>query len=227
MTRIADLHPCERPRERLAARGAAALGDDELLALALRTGNAGRGALDLARDLLAAHPDGGLGRLGYARLAELEGLGTGRAAALAASFELARRWRTPEERALPRVDSPARVWERLEPLRTERKEHFVGLYLDACNGLLHQETVSIGTLTASLVHPREVFVPAVERSAAGVIVAHNHPSGDLRPSQEDRETTRRLASAGRILGIPLLDHVLVTSGGWLSFREQGLLGSPA
>ena len=99
----------------------------------------------------------------------------------------------------------------------------MALYLNARNRLIHRETVSIGTLTASLVHPREVFAPAIERRAASVIIAHNHPSGDLRPSAEDREATRRIAQAGRILGIALLDHVLVTETGYFSFRQGGCL----
>ena len=119
------------------------------------------------------------------------------------------------------VSGPRQVYERLQGLRHKRKEHFVALYVNARNRLTHVETVSIGTLTASLVHPREVFGPAVERSAAGVIVAHNHPSGDARPSAEDRAATRRLERAGRILGVPLLDHIVVGEGGYYSFREEG------
>lgn len=221
--RIAELHPVERPRERLAERGPEALSEEELLAVVLRTGYSGCSALDLAGELLRRYPDGALGRLPLAELRKQKGIGLSRAAALGAALELARRWAGPAGEPLPLVDSPSRVCERLEFLRGKKKEYFIAFYLNACNRLLHQETVSIGTLTASLVHPREVFGPALERSAAGVLVAHNHPSGDLRPSPEDRETTRRLAAAGRILGIPLLDHILVADSGWLSFREQGLL----
>ncbi len=108
-------------------------------------------------------------------------------------------------------------------LRVAKKEHFHGLYLDARRRLLHQETISVGTLSASLVHPREVFAPALACSAAAVIVGHNHPSGDPSPSEEDREVTRRLRRAGDILGLPLLDHVVVSAGRWFSFREHGLL----
>jgi len=222
--RIAEMHPVERPRERLEDRGPEALSEEELLAVLLRTGYAGCSAIELAKDLLRRYPDGALGRLPLGELKRLKGVGLSRAASLGAAMELARRWERREDQGLPLVDTPARVWERLGFLREKKKEYFVALYLNACNRLLHQETVSIGTLTASLVHPREVFAPAVERSAAGVLVAHNHPSGDLRPSPEDRETTRRLAAAGRILGIPLLDHVLVAESGYLSFRERGLMG---
>ncbi|MBI4346121.1 MAG: DNA repair protein RadC [Elusimicrobia bacterium] len=138
--------------------------------------------------------------------------------------ELVRRFDRPAESA-PDVGGPRQVYEQLHWLRRRRKEHFVALYVNARNRLLHVETVSIGTLTASLVHPREVFGPAVERAAAGLIVAHNHPSGDPRPSAEDRAATRRLERAGRILGVPLLDHVVVAESGYYSFREEGLLTS--
>lgn len=221
---VRELHPVDRPRERMASKGAGALSEEELLALLLRTGYAGCGVLELASDLLRRYPKGALARLPMRELGRIRGVGPSRAAALGAAFELARRWEVsgPGEGA-PLLDTPSRVMERLSFLKDKRKEHFVALYLNACNRLLHEETVSIGTLTASLVHPREVFSPAVERGAASVIVAHNHPSGDLRPSPEDRETTRRLVGAGRLLGIPLLDHLLVAGSGYLSFREKGLL----
>lgn len=222
---IRDLHRVERPRERLIERGAGALADEELLAILLRTGYAGCSALDLARDLLRRHPDGALARLSPVDLVAIKGVGPSRAAAVSAALELARRWAGREDHPdRPRIDTPGRVCEELRGLASKRKEHLVALYLDACHRLLHREVVSVGTLTASLVHPREVFAPAVEKSAAGVIVAHNHPSGDVRPSDEDREATRRLCQAGRILGIPLLDHVLVAEGRYFSFREHGLMG---
>lgn len=121
------------------------------------------------------------------------------------------------------LDGPALVWEYLHDVRCKPQEHFIVLYLDARDRLIYRETVSIGTLTASLVHPREVFSPAVERRAAAIIVAHNHPSGDSSPSSEDRQATRRLSQAGRLLGITLIDHVVVTKTGYFSFRGKGLL----
>lgn len=220
--RMRDMLPAERPRERLARFGAEKLADEELLAVLLRTGYAGRSALDLARRLLRRFPRGGLSRLPVESLRRLKGLGLSRAAAVAAAAELGRRW-MDEDAVEPALEQPARVWEHMHEWRGRRKEHFVAFYLDARNALIHRETVSIGTLTASLVHPREVFGPAVERRAAAVIVSHNHPSGDLRPSPQDRETTRRIARAGRILGIPLIDHVVVTQDAYFSFRRKGLL----
>lgn len=121
------------------------------------------------------------------------------------------------------LNGPALVWEYLHDIRCKPQEHFIVLYLDARDRLIHRETVSIGTLTASLVHPREVFSPAIGRRAAAVICAHNHPSGDIAPSAEDRQATRRLSQAGKLLGITLIDHVIVTKMGYFSFRGKGLL----
>lgn len=212
----------ERPRERLLSRGGAALSEDELLAAVLGTGTQGLDALELSRDLLNRYPGGGLSRLAPKALAKERGLGPARAARLAAAFELSRRWTQEASKPEP-VDSPRRAMRELGEMAALKKEHFVALYLDACHRAVHRETVSVGTLTASLVHPREVFAPAFERPAAALIVAHNHPSGDPEPSREDRETTRRLCQAGRILGLPILDHLIVAERGYFSFREQGLL----
>ncbi len=127
-------------------------------------------------------------------------------------------------REAPILSSPSGVVARVPAsLRRARKEHFLAFYLNARGGLLYQETVSIGTLTQSLVHPREVFYPAIVHGACSVIVLHNHPSGDSTPSQEDVRTTERLKEAGRLLGIPLEDHLIVSDSGFFSFREKGLL----
>lgn len=220
--RICDLHPTERPRERLERLGAGALSDVELLAVVLGTGCRGQSSLDIARRILAGLPGHKVTAASAAELRLYKGVGPGRAGVIAAAAELGRRWAEGREEGVL-LEDPGRVWEHLHSIRGERKEHFVALYLDGRNRLLHQETVSVGTLTASLVHPREVFGPAVERRAAAVIVAHNHPSGETRPSPEDQETTRRLSQAGRILGVPLLDHVIVTVSAHFSFRREGLL----
>ena len=125
----------------------------------------------------------------------------------------------------PVLDCPWRVVQRIPRSVCEsRKEHFLAFYLDARNHLVREETVSIGTLSASLVHPREVFSPAIAHAAAALIVAHNHPSGDCSPSPEDKDVTRRLQESGALLGIPLLDHLIVAAGGdFYSFRESGFL----
>ncbi|MFA6004537.1 MAG: DNA repair protein RadC [Elusimicrobiota bacterium] len=220
---LRDLHPVDRPRERLAGSGPEALSDQELLALILRTGYSGRSVMDLAAQLMREHPQG-LRGVGFSDLRRTKGMGASRAAALVAAFELARRCSGDNDPRLV-LDSPARVLAAVPAsVLAGRKEHLLAFYLNARSQLLHQETVSIGTLSASLVHPREVFSPALACCAAAVVAVHNHPSGDCSPSADDRDTTRRLARAGELLGMPLLDHVIVSGRAFFSFREHGLLG---
>ena len=218
---LRDLHPVERPRERLARSGPEALSDAELLAIVLRTGYKGRSVLEVAQDVLKALPEG-LEKADLRALSRLKGVGPSRAAGIVAALELARRGRGGDGRVT--LDSPARVLEQIPAaVRAGKKEHLLAFYVNARSQLIHQETVSIGTLSASLVHPREVFSPAIAHSAAAVIVAHNHPSGDCSPSNEDKDATRRLSRAGELLGIPLLDHLVVSSAAFFSFKDHGLL----
>lgn len=216
--KLRDYYRVERPREKLERVGPGSLKDEELLALLFRTGYVGKNVLELAREVLRRHPNGSLKGIPYHRLKSLKGVGVSRAAALVAAFELADRLsnRTDE----PVLDTLQKAADRLAWMRDRRQEHFVALYLNARHQVLRQETVFIGTLSASLVHPREVFAPAIENRAAAVIVAHNHPSGDPSPSQEDREATRRLRRAGELLGVELLDHLILTRRGPYSFREK-------
>jgi len=211
------------PREKLERSSIEALSDQELLALILRSGCAGRGVLELAKEVLEALPRG-LESADYRSLRRLKGVGRARAGSVAAALELAKRQRGLDAR--PVLDRPDRVAEQVPfATRSARKEHFLAYYLNARSQLIHAETVSIGTLSASLVHPREVFSPSLSHCAAAVIVAHNHPSGDCTPSSEDKDATRRLQRAGELLGIPLLDHVIVSARGFFSFRENGLLAT--
>ena len=141
---------------------------------------------------------------------------------LAASIELARRLLMPSEGQGP-VRSPRDACQAAASIRFEEKEHFLTLYLNARNVIIHQETVSIGSLNANIVHPREVFRPAIVRAAAALILVHNHPSGDVTPSQEDLKLTARLVEAGRLLGIEVLDHVIVSSRNYMSFRSESYI----
>lgn len=213
----------DRPRERLARLGAGALGDAELLALVLRSGGAGRDALATAREALARL--GGLRGLSQASLASLSrlpGLGPAKAASLLATRELAQRLAArPLERGAP-IRGPVDVQRHFAPgLPARTQESFSVLLLDGRHRLIAIEEVSRGTLTASLVHPREVFREAIRCAAAALILVHNHPSGDPSPSGEDRSVTRRLGRAGELIGIRVLDHVIVAEGGHYSFREAG------
>lgn len=218
----------ERPREKLLKRGATALSDAELLALVLRTGDAaaGKSAIDLGRELLARF-DGSLRLLAQAELNELQqvkGLGLAKAASLKAAFTLAARFQARPLASLEAFTAPSQIFEHFHhELRDLRKEQFLVLLLDGKNRISRKVPVSQGSLNQSIVHPREVFAPAVRESAAAVIFIHNHPSGDPAPSREDREITRRLKEAGELLGIRVLDHVIIGDGSYYSFSEQGTL----
>jgi DNA repair protein RadC len=217
----------DRPRERLEALGAEALSDAELLALLLRTGGRGADALAVASQLLAVH--GGLSalaRAGGRGLAGTAGIGPAKSATLRASLELGRRLAARRLEAGRPIRGPADVFRHFHPhLRHAAQERFLVVLLDGRHRVLRQELVSQGTLTASLVHPREVFRPALRESAAALVLVHNHPSGDPTPSREDREITERLMKAGEILGIPVLDHVVVAERGYCSLGEAA--GEPA
>jgi DNA repair protein RadC len=223
--RINDWPSEERPRERLLEHGPAALADSELVALVLRTGDSSTGdtSLDQARRLLADL--GGLAGLGRAAPAEVlrrKGVGAAKAAALAAAFEIGRRQAARRLENGAAFRTAADVFHHFRGRYAGlRKEVFSIFLLDAKHRKLREVRVSEGSLTASIVHPREVFAPAVRDSAAAVILVHNHPSGDPAPSPEDVELTRRLREAGDLLGIRVLDHVIVGAEKHFSFVEAG------
>ncbi|OGR64203.1 MAG: hypothetical protein A2X31_13105 [Elusimicrobia bacterium GWB2_63_22] len=218
---IQDMPRVERPREKMMRYGPEKLGEEELLAILLRTGTRGRNVLDLAGDLLRRFGRGELAKAGFAELRAAPGLGPVRSCEILAAFELGRRYLNGKKAGI--YLKPRDIWEELRDVRGEKKEHFVVFYLDTRNQEIKRDIVSIGTLNYNLVHPREVFEPAVKNLAASVIVAHNHPSGCLEPSDEDLSLTKRLSQAGKLLGIELLDHVIVTKEGFMSFKQKGLL----
>lgn len=215
----------ERPRERLVERGAADLSDAQLVAILLRSGRRRQSALDLARLLLTEF--GGLRGVAEASvtaLCRVGGVGPAKAAQLKAAHEVGRRVASRPLRVGARIDSSVVVFEHFGPLfKGLKQERFVGLYLDGKHRVVQEHTISEGSLTASLVHPREAFAPAVQASAAAVLFLHNHPSGDETPSREDRELTQRLSACGRLLGIPMLDHIVVGAERYFSFADQHLL----
>jgi len=215
----------ERPRERLYWNGPDALADAELLALQLGTGCRGRSAIDVAREVLGTY--GSLADVAAreaAELARVPGVGRAKAARLAAAFELTRRLRarTPGTRVV--LSSPAEVYAAFAPLMEDlRHEVFRVALLDAQNALLRDRVVSEGTLSASLVHAREVFKLAILESAASVILLHNHPSGDPTPSREDVRLTRQLVECGRLLELPVHDHVIIGRDRFASLAERGII----
>lgn len=222
--RIQDIQPKDRPRERLLKHGPAALSDSELLALILRTGTRGENVLNLCTRILSTYNIKQLSCTSPARLQEIHGVGSAKASQIAAVFELTRRLETFTEEEKIKISSPEAAYHHIYPgLREQKKESFIALHLDTKNNLIREETVSVGSLNANIVHPREVFKTAIQESAAAIIVAHNHPSGDPSPSQNDIDITRKLIETGRIVGIEVFDHIIIGNGRFISLKEQNLI----
>ena len=216
----------DRPREKMAANGAAVLTDAELIAILLRTGTAEKSAIDIASEMTA---DGGLYKrlAGITRLNELtniKGLGQAKAATVLAALEIGRRIASAKSLEKIHLSCPQDVADFLMPrLRYAAKEQFVVILLNSKNKVIGTEVVSEGSLSSSVVHPREVYAPAMLHHAAAIMVAHNHPSGDPKPSFEDEEVTRMLSRSGKVLGIPMIDHVIIGDGNYYSFLENEAL----
>ncbi|MEP6571174.1 MAG: DNA repair protein RadC [Gemmatimonadota bacterium] len=214
------------PRERLWSLGPAALTSAELVAILLGTGKPGTSAGAVASRLLEAN-DGSLRRVAARPAAELQhlpGVGPAKAARLVAAFELATRLVREARPSMDRIREPEDVWRLVSPrLRDLQVEEFHLLALDSQSQVLRDVLVTRGLLNSSLVHPREVFRAAISEAAAGIIVVHNHPSGDPTPSAEDRAVTRQLVEAGRLLDLPVYDHVIIAGDRFLSFATAGLL----
>lgn len=210
------------PRDKLQRFGARALTHSELLAVLLGSGTRGQNVIRIAEDLVTKYTAAGLPDLSLKEWSANHGVGRVKAARLLASFELGRRLLAPPADE-PRVGSPAEAYALVRDLRRARKEHLVALYVDAQNRLIAKETVSIGSLNTTRTHPREVLQPAIVHSALAFILVHNHPSGSLDPSRDDVEFTRTIARAGELMGISLYDHLIVSSRGYVSLRERGLL----
>lgn len=222
---IAHWPQTERPRERLLAKGPEALSDANLLAILLRTGRRDASAVQVALELLDRLGGlGGLAACGTDELCTIPGIGPAKAAQLKAALALGRRSLAAPLSTGTRISSSADLYKHFHPLLREVKhELFKVVLLDAKNVVIREVTVSEGSLTLSIVHPREVFALAVRESAAAVILLHNHPSGDPTPSGEDRQLTSRLVEAGRLLGIRVVDHVILGDGRYVSFADEGWL----
>ena len=222
---IKELPADERPRERLQQYGAESLGTAELVAIVLAQGFRNVSAVDLAQHLLGSHGGlVGLAKLDFETLRGEKGIGLAKAAQLCAAFELGRRLARSDVLDRPLVSTPEQAAELLMPRYGDRKQEHLGLLaLDSKNRVLKEEVVSVGTLDSSLAHPREVFRPAIVANAASVILFHNHPSGDTTPSAKDGEITRRLAEAGRTLGLEVVDHIVVARNRFASLRRLGLM----
>lgn len=207
MTKILSLHKDDRPREKLAKKGAAALSDFELLQALIGSGNKQRDVSQIARDALKLLQKQGAD-VGYADLQQISGLGSAKITELLAAIELSRRYLLDSDR--PIITCTEDAVKELANIRDKKQEYFVTLTLDGACRLIAKRTITIGTLNKTLVHPREVFADAITDRAAHVIVAHNHPSGSLTPSKADRDITERLLMTGQVLGIDILEHIIVT-----------------
>jgi len=220
--RIHDLPKDERPRERLIKKGASTLSDSELLAIILRTGSRQENVINLSQRILKEYNIKQLSQINLTQLMKVHGIKESKAAQIAACFEIARRLESFNDEDKQKINSPEDVYRRIYPkMREQKKELFIELCLDTKNRVIKEETISVGSLNANIVHPREVFKLALAESAAHIIVAHNHPSGDPTPSREDIEITKKLVDTGTIIGITLLDHVIIGDGRHFSMKEAG------
>jgi DNA repair protein RadC len=194
-----------------------------LLAILLRTGIKGKNAVELADEFLKEYTLDKLMQLSLADIKRVKGIDSSKACTLLASFELARRALQQFNDDLPLIESAQDAVDQLVEYKHSKKEHFIALYLNTRNHLLHKEVISVGTVNASIVHPREVFEPAIKHTAVQIILAHNHPSGNPEPSDADLQITRRLREVGDIMGIHVIDHVICVKNGYFSFKDRALL----
>lgn len=221
--KIHDVHEADRPRERLLRQGAKSLSNQELIAILLGTGTKQESVLTVANRVLQNFEK--LHNLKFATLeemTEIKGIGEAKAVLLLAAIELGRRLASKEDEQRYTIRSPEDAANFLmQDMTSLQQEHFVCLFLNVKNQILHKKTIFVGSLNASIVHPREIFREAVKRSAASIICAHNHPSGVPTPSPEDIDVTTRLYEAGKIVGVDLLDHVIIGDHQFISMKEKG------
>lgn len=208
---IKHLPECDKPREKLVAKGAQQLSESELLAILINTGRKGRSSVEVAQDLLNLTTKlKDLKLLSLNDLMEVKGIGLYKAVSLKAAFELGERMNAPDQKEKVKINSPQDAADYfLARMMHLTHEQFEVLFLNSKNIVIRHEVIFVGTLNSSVVHPREVFKAAIKWSSNAIIVVHNHPSGDVTPSKEDIQTTKRLQECGRVLGIELLDHIII------------------
>jgi len=223
MTKIKDLPKIERPREKLIQKGPQNLKDEELLAILLRTGREGKNVLEVAKQILRKYSKKRLLKLKYEDLTKIKGIDSAKACTILAAVELVKRALKIGEETLPVICSTKDVIAQFTYLRDKSREHLAALYLNARNEMVYKKHLFVGTLNANLVHPREIFEHALIGNAASVILVHNHPSGDAEPSEDDLAITKRIQEAGKIMGIDVLDHIIITKNKVFSFKEKKLI----
>jgi len=223
---VKELPPDDRPREKLLLRGAQNLSDAELVAILLRTGKKGNSVLEIAMELI--NSEGNLAMLATKSvdsLQKISGIGKDKAATLAAAFEISRRILSQSKWLSKRkVTSPQEIADIFIPmLRDDNKEKFIVVCLNSANKIIKYETISIGNLNSSIVHPREIFKVAIDCSSASIILIHNHPSGNPEPSNEDISITKKIVDSGKIMDIPVFDHLIIAGESYTSFVEKRLI----
>jgi DNA repair protein RadC len=221
MSKIKDLPKFLRPREKLFEKGPDALKDYELLAILLRTGYKGKSALEVAKRILDSTKLESLSKLSILELAKLKGVGKSRASTISASIELSERIFDVDKDIT--INSPDDIVKFVSYVRNKKKEYLIALYLDARSRLINSQEISMGTLTENIVHPREVFGPAIKCHAVQIALVHNHPSGSPEPSENDLIVTKRLIEAGKIIGIEVNEHIIITDKSYFSFKNKGLV----
>lgn len=219
--RIKDMSIVDRPREKLVKYGVNKLSSAELLGIILGKGVRGRSSLEIAKYLLKSFPEENFKNIKFEDLKDFKGLGSVKICQIMACVEFGKRILNGKRSKF--VLSPKDVWSEMKDIRGGKKEYCFTFFLDVRNQIIKRELVSVGTLNASLIHPREVFEPAIRFTAAQIIISHNHPSDDSTPSDEDILLTKRLVEAGRIIGIEVIDHVVVSEKGFTSMKEKGLM----
>jgi len=222
---VKELPLDDRPREKLLLRGAQSLSDAELVAILLRTGKKGKSVIEIARELIIS--EGNLAMIATKSvdsLQKISGIGKDKAATIAAAFELSRRVLSqPKWFSNKKITSPQDIAEIFIPiLRDDNKEKFIVVCLNSANKIIKHETISIGNLNSSVVHPREIFKVAIDNSSASIILIHNHPSGNPEPSNEDIRITKKIVETGKIMDIPVFDHLIIAGETYTSFVEKRL-----
>jgi len=222
--KIKTLPSDERPREKLIKHGSKTLTNSELLAIILRTGNKKESVLEISNKFFKKYNLKSLSRVKIAGLKKQLGVGDAKACQIMACFELGKRLSAFNEDKKPFVNTAKDIAKLFIPeMGSLEKEHFKGIYLDSRKRMIKQETIFVGSLNESVIHPREIFKIALDENAAAIILLHNHPSGDPNPSSFDIEITKELIEAGNILGIEILDHIIIGGNKYLSFKEKGII----
>ena len=219
MKQIHELYSDDKPREKMLSKGSAALKNRELIALILGSGQKGMPVMTISRNIENMLEKEGVGGIALEKLTYIEGVGNAKACQIAAAFELAKRFYVESEKVNIKVSRD--VADLLDGYASKQQEHFILITLDGANNVIKVRVIFIGTLNKSMVHPREVFAPALADRAASIVIAHNHPSGNPEPSVEDLLMTRKLKEAGEIIGIEIIDHVIITKKNHYSFQGNG------